>query len=78
MWKSRSNFMMPEATVFEYVVKDGDGEILSAYLSTEEPPMKGDIIDLSNIPDWEAAEVLGVTMMLTKQDNTVVVRVRPA
>ena len=70
--------MMLEAQTFDYVVKDEDGEILGNYSSTAEPPMKGDRIDLSRLPHWEAAEVLGVTMMLTKQDNTVVLTVRPA
>ena len=68
---------MLEAQTFDYVVKDQDGEILGTYSSTAEPPMKGDIIDLSIPPHWEAAEVLGVTMLLTKQDNTVVLNVRP-
>ena len=68
---------MLETQTFDYVVKDEDGEILSMYTSTDEPPVKGDIIDLSNLPRWEAAEVLGVTMMLTKHDNTVVLNVRP-
>gem|GEM_PF-3763517 len=68
---------MLEAQTFDYVVKDEDGEILGTYTSTAEPPMKGDIIDLSNLPHGEAAEVLGVTMMLTKHDNTVVLHVRP-
>lgn len=69
--------MMPEAQTFDYVVKDQDGEILGTYSSTDEPPMKGDRMDLSSLPDWEAAEVLGVTMMLTAHDNTVVLKVRP-
>ena len=69
--------MMIEAQTFDYVVKDEDGEILGTYTSTDEPPMKGDIIDLSSLSDWEAAEVLGVTMLLTKHDNTVVLKVRP-
>ena len=68
---------MLESQTFDYVLKDEDGEILGTYTSTAEPPMKGDIIDLSNLPRWEAAEVLGVTMMLTKHDNTVVLHVRP-
>ena len=63
---------------FDYVVKDEGGEIIGKYTSTDEPPMKGDIIDLLNIPDWKAAEVLGVTMMLTNDENTVVLKVRPA
>jgi hypothetical protein len=70
--------MMLEAQTFDYVVKDEAGEILSEYTSTDEPPMKGDIIELSNLPPWKAAEVLAVTMLLTKRDNTVVLRVRPA
>lgn len=70
--------MMPEVQTFDYVVKDEDGEIIGKYTSTDEPPMKGDIIDLSNLPHGDAAEVLGVTMMLAKHDNTVVLKVRPA
>ena len=70
--------MMLEIQTFDYVVKGEDGKIIGKYTSTDEPPMKGDIIDLSKLPDWEAAEVLGVTMMLTKHDNTVVLKVRPA
>ena len=70
--------MMLEAQTFDYVVKDEDGEIIGLYSSTDEPPMKGDIIDLSSLPHWGAAEVLGVTMLLTKHDNTVVLNVRPA
>jgi len=69
--------MMLEAQTFDYVVKDQDGEILGKYSSTDEPPVKGDLIDLSSLPHWEAAEVLGVTMMLTALDNTVVLKVRP-
>jgi hypothetical protein len=64
--------------MFDYVVKDEDGEIIGKYTSTDEPPLKGDIIDLSNLPHWEAAEVLGVTMMLTNHDNTIVLKVKPA
>jgi hypothetical protein len=70
--------MMLEVQTFDYVVKDEDGEIIGKYTSTDEPPTKGDIIDLSNLPHWEAADVLGVTMMLTNHDNTVVLKVRPA
>jgi len=70
--------MMPEAQKFDYVVKDEDGEILGKYTSTDEPPMKGDIIDLSKLPQCEAVEVLGVTMLLTDQENSVVLKVRPA
>lgn len=70
--------MMLEAQTFDYVLKDEDGEILGTYTSTDEPPVKGDVIDLPSLPDLEAAEVLGVTMMLTKEDNTVELKVRPA
>jgi hypothetical protein len=63
---------------FDYVVKDEGGEIIGKYTSTDEPPMKGEIIDLLNIPDWKAAEVLGVTMMLTNDENAVILKVRPA
>jgi len=70
--------MIPEIQKFEYVVKDEEGEVIGTYTSTDVPPMKGDIIDLSKLPDWEAVEVLGVTMMLTDQVNTVVLKVRPA
>jgi hypothetical protein len=69
--------MVLEVQTFEYVVKNEEGEILGEYTSTDEPPMKGDVIYLSNLPAWEAAEVLGVTMLLTKQDNQVVLKVRP-
>jgi hypothetical protein len=70
--------MMLGIQTFDYVVKDEDGELIGTYTSTDEPPMKGDIIDLSNLPRWGDAEVLGVTMMLTDHDNTVVLKVRPA
>jgi hypothetical protein len=70
--------MMLGIQTFDYVVKDEDGELIGTYTSTDEPPMKGDIIDLSNLPPWGDAEVLGVTMMLTDHDNTVVLKVRPA
>ena len=70
--------MMLEIQTFDYVVKDEDGEIIGKYTSTDEPPMKGEIIDLSKLPHWETAEVLGVTMMLTDHDNTVILKVRPA
>ena len=70
--------MILEVQTFNYVVKDEDGEIIGRYTSTNEPPMKGEIIDLSNLSHWEAAEVLGVTMMLTDHDNTVVLKFQPA
>lgn len=70
--------MVVDVPTFEYIVKDEDGVILGGYVSTDEPPMKGDIIHLSNIPIWDAVEVLGVTMLLAKHDNLVVMKVRPA
>ena len=70
--------MVLEVQTFDYVLKDENGEIIGEYTSTDEPPMRGDLINLSNFPPWEAAEVLGVTMMITKHDNTVVLKVRPA
>ena len=70
--------MILEIQTFNYVVKDEDDKIIDKYTSTDEPPMKGDIIDLSKLPHWGAAEVLGVTMTLTNHDNTVVLKVRPA
>jgi len=70
--------MMLEIQRFDYVVKDEDGEIIGQYTSTDEPPMKGDMIDLSKLPPWEAAEVLGVTMTLTDHRNTVILKIRPA
>jgi hypothetical protein len=38
--------MILEVQMFDYVVKDEDGEIIGKYTSTDEPPLKGDIIDL--------------------------------
>ena len=70
--------MMLEVQTFDYVVKDEDGEIIGRYTSTDEPPIKGDFLDLSKLLPWEAAEVLGVTMTLTNHDNTVILKVRPA
>ena len=69
--------MMLETQKFDYIVKDEDGKIRSQYTSTHEPPMKGDIINLSKLPYWESAEVVGVTMLLTDHDNSVVLKVRP-
>jgi len=63
---------------FEYILKDENGETIGEYTSTDEPPMQGDIIYLSNIPGWKAAEVLGSSILLTRRDNTVVLKVRPA
>lgn len=69
--------MALEVQTFEYILKDEDGGTIGEYSSTGEPPRQGDIIHLSNIPGWEAAEVLGSTMLLTRRDNTVVLKVRP-
>ena len=69
--------MLLAVQTFDYVVKDEEGRIVGTYTSTDEPPMKGDVIDLSNLPPWKAVEVLGVTMMLTEQVNTVTLKVRP-
>ena len=70
--------MVLETQTFEYIVKDEAGEVLGGYTSTDEPPMKGDIVYLSSFPNWDAAEVLGVSMLLAKQHNTIVLKVRPA
>lgn len=70
--------MALEVHTFEYILKDEDGRAIGEYTSTDEPPGQGDIIYLSNIPGWKAAEVLGSTMLLTRHDNTVVLKVRPA
>jgi hypothetical protein len=72
--------MMLETQTFDYVVKDEEGEIIGQYTSRDEPPMKGDILDFSKLPPcpWEAAEVVGVTMTLTDQGNTVTLKIRPA
>jgi hypothetical protein len=75
---SRGADMMLEVQTFQYIVHNEAGEIIGGYTSTDEPPVKGDVITLSDIDHWEAAEVLGVTMMLTKHYNTVVLKVRPA
>ena len=70
--------MMLEVPTFQYIVKNEAGETIGGYTSTDEPPVKGDVIRLLNIQDWESAEVLGVTMMLAKHYNMVVLKVRPA
>lgn len=68
---------MIEVEMFQYVVQNEVGEIIGGYTSTDEPPVKGDVIRLNDIPDWESAEVMGVTMMLSKHSNTIVLKVRP-
>ena len=69
---------MIEVEMFQYVVQNEVGEIIGGYISTDEPPVKGDVIRLNDIPDWDSAEVMGVTMMLSKHSNTIVLKVRPA
>ena len=69
--------MMLETPTFDYVVKAENGESIGTYTSKTEPPMKGETIDLSKLPPWQTAEVLGVTMTLTDQGNTVIMTVRP-
>jgi hypothetical protein len=75
---SRGATMVLEAQTFQYIVQDEAGETISGYTSTDEPPLQGDVITLQGLPSWESAEVVGVTMMLSKQYNMVVVKVRPA
>ena len=69
---------MLEVQTFQYVVENEVGETIGGYISTDEPPVKGDVIRLHDIPDWDSAEVLGVTMMLSKYYNRIVLKVRPA
>jgi hypothetical protein len=70
--------MMLEVQTFQYIVQDEAGETIGGYTSTDEPPVTGELITLSDVDHCESAEVLGVTMMLTKHYNTVVLKVRPA
>ena len=70
--------MVLEVTTFQYIVKNEAGETIGRYTSTDEPPVKGDVIKLQNIHNWKSAEVLGVTMMLAKHYNMIVLKVRPA
>lgn len=70
--------MMLEVQTFQYIVQNEDGETIGGYNSTDEPPVKGEVIELHDIPNWESAEVLGVTMMLSKHYNMIVLKVRPA
>jgi hypothetical protein len=69
---------MLEVQTFQYVVENEVGETIGGYISTDEPPVKGDVIRLHDIPDWDSAEVLGVTMMLSKYYNRIVLKVGPA
>lgn len=70
--------MVLEVQTFQYVVQNEDGDTIGGYTSTREPPVKGDVITLPDIDHLDSAEVLGVTMMLTKQYNMIVLKVRPA
>jgi hypothetical protein len=70
--------MMLEVQMFQYIVQDEEGETINGYTSTDEPPVKGDVIKLQDLRNWESAEVLGVTMMLSKHYNMIVLKVRPA
>lgn len=69
--------MMLEVQTFQYVIQNETGEIIGEYTSTEEPPVKGEVITLPDINHWESAEVLGVTMMLSKHSNMIMLKVRP-
>ncbi len=70
--------MLIEVQTFQYVIQNEAGEAIGGYTSTEEPPVKGDVIKLYDIPNWESAEVLGVTMMLAKHYNMIMLKVKPA
>jgi len=70
--------MLLKVQTFQYTVQNEAGEIIGRYISTDEPPAKGDVIRLSDIPNWESAEVLGVTMLLAKHSNMIVLKVGPA
>ena len=70
--------MVLEVETFQYIVKNEAGETIGGYTSSDEPPLKGDVIKLHDIHDWDFAEVLGVTMMLAKHYNMIVLKVRPA
>lgn len=69
---------MLEVQTFQYILQNEAGETIGGYTSTTEPPSKGDVIILHDIPDWESAEVLGVTMLLAKHYNEIVLKIRPA
>jgi hypothetical protein len=74
---SRGAAMILEAQTFQYIVQNESGETISGYTSTNEPPAKGDVIKLDEIDQRKSAEVLGVTMLLSKQSNMIVLKVRP-
>ena len=69
--------MVLEVQTFQYIVQNESGETIGGYTSNDEPPVKGDVIKLHDIPNWESAEVLGVTMVLSKRYNMIVLKVRP-
>ncbi len=75
---SRGAGMVLEVQTFQYIVQNEAGETIGGYTSTDEPPAKGDVIKLHDIRNWESAKVLGVTMMLAKHYNMIVLKVRPA
>lgn len=68
--------MVMDIETFEYIVKDEDGEIVGGYNSSDEPPLKGDIIHIPNARHWDWVEILAVSMLLGKHDNEVVLKVR--
>jgi len=70
--------MVLEVPTFQYIVKNEAGETIGGYNSTDEPPARGDVIQLHNILNWDFAEVLGVTLLLAKHYNRVILKVRRA
>jgi len=64
--------------VYEYLIRDEEGNNLGEYTSTDFPPFKGNIIRLNNIPNHEYAEVVGVVWMPSRETNTVVLKVKPS
>ena len=75
---SQGAAMVLEVQTFQYIVQNEAGETIGGYNSTDEPPVTGDVIQLPDVRNWEAAEVLGVTMMLSKHYNMIVLKVKPA
>ena len=68
--------MVLDIETFDYIVKDEEGEIVGGYSSSEEPPLKGDLLHIANTRHWDWVEVLSVSMLLGKNDNQVVLKVR--
>ena len=68
--------MVMDIETFEYIVKNEDEEIVGGYTSSEEPPMKGEILHLANLHHWDWVEILAVSMLLGKHENQVVLKVR--